>query len=114
MSPSDSHTHGLGPSPLHDDGITGLVKRGTDSTSTSAIEKSSQADLETAITTTDASEELVHKKKSLVAYAQLHPYILTGLALVILGWWISSTVLQATRHRWWGTLIALLPETEID
>ena len=90
-----------------------MVKRGTDSTSASAIEKSSQTDVETAIIT-DASEDALHKKKSLVNYAQLRPFILTGLALVILGWWISSTVLQATRHRWWGTLIVLFPETEID
>ncbi|KAF8747678.1 H nucleoside cotransporter, partial [Rhizoctonia solani] len=33
-------------------------------------------------------------------YAKYRPYILTGVALVILGWWISSTVLEATRHRW--------------
>lgn len=29
------------------------------------------------------------------------PYILTGLALLILGWWISATVLEDTRHRWY-------------
>ncbi|KAF8586726.1 hypothetical protein K439DRAFT_1614951 [Ramaria rubella] len=28
------------------------------------------------------------------------PYILGALALLILGWWISSIVLTATRHRW--------------
>ncbi|KAF4621297.1 hypothetical protein D9613_000561 [Agrocybe pediades] len=27
-------------------------------------------------------------------------YILVALAAVILGWWISATVLKATRHRW--------------
>ncbi|PPQ98427.1 hypothetical protein CVT24_004106 [Panaeolus cyanescens] len=27
-------------------------------------------------------------------------FILAGLAAVILGWWISATVLKATRHRW--------------
>lgn len=29
------------------------------------------------------------------------PFILTALALVILGWWISSTILEKTRHRWY-------------
>ncbi|THH30441.1 hypothetical protein EUX98_g3745 [Antrodiella citrinella] len=33
-------------------------------------------------------------------YLKLRPFILGGLALVILGWWISATILKATRHRW--------------
>ncbi|CAA7259231.1 unnamed protein product [Cyclocybe aegerita] len=33
-------------------------------------------------------------------YARFRPFVLTALALVILGWWISATVLKATRHRW--------------
>ncbi|KAF9453969.1 hypothetical protein P691DRAFT_770974 [Macrolepiota fuliginosa MF-IS2] len=33
-------------------------------------------------------------------YKKFRPYILFGLAAVILGWWISATVLPATRHRW--------------
>ncbi|KAF8197985.1 H+/nucleoside cotransporter [Pholiota molesta] len=35
-----------------------------------------------------------------VIYAKMRPYLLTGLALVILGWWISATIMHATRHRW--------------
>jgi len=27
-------------------------------------------------------------------------FILGGLLLLILGWWVSATVLEATRHRW--------------
>lgn len=34
-------------------------------------------------------------------YAKYRPFILAALALVILGWWISSTVLTRTRHRWY-------------
>jgi concentrative nucleoside transporter, CNT family len=34
-------------------------------------------------------------------YARFRPFILTGVALVILGWWISATVLPATRPRWY-------------
>ena len=33
-------------------------------------------------------------------FDKFRPYLLIGLALLILGWWISATVLQATRHRW--------------
>lgn len=33
-------------------------------------------------------------------YQRFRPFILVGIALVILGWWISATVLEATRHRW--------------
>lgn len=40
------------------------------------------------------------KGHSRVSHGRLRPFILVGLALLILGWWISSTVLPATRHRW--------------
>jgi concentrative nucleoside transporter, CNT family len=33
-------------------------------------------------------------------YAKCRPFILGGLAALILGWWISATVLRETRHRW--------------
>ncbi|KAG8952911.1 hypothetical protein FRC04_003362 [Tulasnella sp. 424] len=33
-------------------------------------------------------------------YPRLRPFILVGLVLLILGWWISATILPATRHRW--------------
>lgn len=33
-------------------------------------------------------------------YAKWRPFILGAVALVILGWWISSLTLKATRHRW--------------
>jgi concentrative nucleoside transporter, CNT family len=39
-------------------------------------------------------------------YARFRPYILTGVALVILGWWISATILKATRHRWYVVIPA--------
>ena len=42
------------------------------------------------------------EKQSLGLYPKLRPYILTALALLILGWWISATVLKATRHRWYA------------
>ena len=33
-------------------------------------------------------------------YQRFRPFILAGLAMAILGWWISATILKATRHRW--------------
>ncbi|KAL0581830.1 hypothetical protein V5O48_000198 [Marasmius crinis-equi] len=53
-------------------------------------------------------------------YQKYRPFILAAVAAVILGWWISATVLKATRHRWfipnrvvtkpvgavWGTLVS--------
>jgi len=46
-------------------------------------------------------DELVEERsKSDLLYEKYRTYILISLALVILGWWISATVLEATRHRW--------------
>ena len=33
-------------------------------------------------------------------YRRFRPFVLAALAAVILGWWITSTILPATRHRW--------------
>ncbi|KIY47926.1 hypothetical protein FISHEDRAFT_44328 [Fistulina hepatica ATCC 64428] len=33
-------------------------------------------------------------------FVRFRPLILGGVAAIILGWWISATVLKATRHRW--------------
>jgi CNT family concentrative nucleoside transporter len=38
--------------------------------------------------------------KRQAAYRRMRPFILAATAAVILGWWISATVLPATRHRW--------------
>ena len=35
-------------------------------------------------------------------YQRFRPLILGALAALILGWWISATVLKATRHRWYA------------
>jgi len=44
--------------------------------------------------------QVAHEEKSSGLYSKFRPYILTALALLILGWWISATILKATRHRW--------------
>lgn len=41
-----------------------------------------------------------NRERRAASYRKLRPFILGALALLILGWWISATVLQATRHRW--------------
>jgi CNT family concentrative nucleoside transporter len=39
-------------------------------------------------------------RHSWLTYERLRPFVLVGAILVILGWWISATILPATRHRW--------------
>lgn len=46
----------------------------------------------------DDIEEAREKKAAF--WRRYRPFILAGVAAVILGWWISSIVLKATRHRW--------------
>ena len=64
-------------------------------------------DKDTARNLTD-DVEVAHgseEKQSLGLYPKLRPYILTASALLILGWWISATVLKATRHRWYALYV---------
>lgn len=42
------------------------------------------------------------------------PYILIGLAILILGWWISATVLKATRHRWYVVAVRMCTSCNQD
>jgi concentrative nucleoside transporter, CNT family len=51
----------------------------------------------------DAKEEAdieANRKKQASIWRKIRPFFLTALILLILGWWISATVLPATRHRW--------------
>jgi concentrative nucleoside transporter, CNT family len=47
-----------------------------------------------------SEEPIVVDEQEKSAHVKYRPLILFGLATVILGWWISATVLKATRHRW--------------
>lgn len=47
-----------------------------------------------------AHEEPEDGEKGPSFYQRFRPFILGAIALVILGWWISSTILHKTRHRW--------------
>jgi len=35
-----------------------------------------------------------------IFWSKYRPFILAGVATMIFGWWVSATVLKATRHRW--------------
>lgn len=48
----------------------------------------------------DDEEAAVHHQRRTSRYRKLRTFLLCGLALLILGWWISATVLPATRRRW--------------
>ena len=63
---------------------------------------------DTAITLTgdvEVAHDSEEKQSPIGLYPKLRPYILTALALLILGWWISATVLKATRHRWYALYV---------
>lgn len=57
----------------------------------------------------DAEAVLAHDEEEVegartqrqIFYRRYRPFILGGIAAVILGWWISATILEATRHRWY-------------
>jgi hypothetical protein len=53
------------------------------------------------------------KERNRRHYLKYRPFILGGLAFVILGWWISATVLPATRHRWFAIRSEQLPDADV-
>ncbi|KAJ4468265.1 Na+ dependent nucleoside transporter C-terminus-domain-containing protein [Lentinula aciculospora] len=72
------------------------VTRKTSRSSTS-IEKSGLKD--TGLPTVQLEEDDVVSRSSQF-YQRFRPFILAAVAAIIIGWWISATVLKATRHRW--------------
>ena len=75
-----------------------VVERKQMSSDSSSVLKGTTADeVEKGATQEDVEETKGH---SWTSYERLRPFILVGLAVLILGWWISSIVLPATRHRW--------------
>ena len=49
----------------------------------------------------DEAEVEAARARRHALYHRVRPFLLGGLALLILAWWISATVLKATRHRWY-------------
>ena len=78
----------------------------TTSRSSGSIHKEKVVDPETQVTKDLSSEsylgEDAEEAPSTLStlYAKTRPLVLVALALAILGWWISATILKATRHRW--------------
>ncbi|KAF4598397.1 hypothetical protein EYR38_006799 [Pleurotus pulmonarius] len=68
--------------------------------STDSFDKEKQAHDEPQVLLQDADDAEAAKERRAQLYARLRPFLLGGLAALILAWWISATVLKATRHRW--------------
>lgn len=76
---------------------SGLVKRSVSHPSDSFGEK---APLDVPTFAKDSGDVDAEQERRKALHAKLRPIILAGLVTVILGWWISATILKATRHRW--------------
>ena len=81
--------------------------RSASRSSSASLSKEKAVDPEMQVTKEAASDAFVAARDpddepSLLdgLYARFRVPILFALALTILAWWICSTVLQATRHRW--------------
>jgi CNT family concentrative nucleoside transporter len=68
----------------------------TSTRSSERNEKKVEVDAERVIVARDDDEETPPPTFA----TKYRPFILGALALLILGWWISSIALPATRHRW--------------
>lgn len=75
-----------------------IERKPTTSDSSSVLGNTNSAEVEKGVPQEDVEENKGH---SWTSYQRLRPFILAGLAMLILGWWISSIVLPATRHRWY-------------
>ncbi|KAG9220896.1 hypothetical protein CCMSSC00406_0002504 [Pleurotus cornucopiae] len=67
--------------------------------STDSFDKEKQIHEPQVLLQDDADVEAARERRAQL-YARLRPFLLGGLAALILGWWISATILPATRHRW--------------
>jgi len=74
------------------------VRRAPSSSSASTKEKKTEDPEQNVYVEKDVEESELKVTQSKTT--KFRPYLLAALALLILGWWISSTVLKATRHRW--------------
>lgn len=74
-----------------------VERKPSTSDSSSDLKQSNTAEVEKGAEQEVAEET---KEHSWTSYERLRPFILVGIALLILAWWISSTILPATRHRW--------------
>lgn len=79
-----------------------LEEKNAISFTTSAHSGEKYAITDAAVLAAREEEDIeVQREQRQLRYRKLRPFILTALAIVILAWWISATVLKATRHRWY-------------
>lgn len=71
------------------------IQRKTTTSSASFDEKRNRVKDAEDVMSNDKEED-----ETTTFYQRFRPFILGAVAMVILGWWISSIVLKATRHRW--------------
>lgn len=78
------------------------IERKTSRSSSYSVTKEKQpmTDVQTSKESENEDLEGGEGSKSRLWYARLRLLILLGLSGAILGWWITSTILPATRHRW--------------
>ncbi|KZT72162.1 H+/nucleoside cotransporter [Daedalea quercina L-15889] len=82
-------------------GASDVVERKTSRTSSYSAVKEKQHDPEVQTAQEGSPEhDAEDKSKWAVVHSVLRPTILLALAGAILGWWICSTILKDTRHRW--------------
>ena len=82
---------------------TPIVERKSSNASVSSFSNEKAIDPEAQVAKEIAHDEAEleeAKARQHALYTKLRPYILGGLAAVIIGWWISATIMHATRHRW--------------
>ncbi|CAL1708200.1 unnamed protein product [Somion occarium] len=80
-----------------------IIERKTSRTTGSSITNEKTIDPEVQESKELANDDIEveeARSKREAFYRKYRPLILGGIAAVILGWWISATVLKATRHRW--------------
>lgn len=80
---------------------------GTASVSAQSLEKDAHVRNSAMAAEHDEEEAEVAQERRHTLYTRFRPFILGGLGLLILAWWISATVLQATRHRWYVSQLCL-------
>ena len=94
----------ISPAPLHE---ANVVERKTSRTTSSSDTDAKVIDPEVQEQKEMANDEIEveeARSKRHNLYKRYRPVILLLTAAVILGWWISATVLHATRHRWYFPL----------
>lgn len=89
-----------------------VPRKSSSSTESFSNEKQQAAEVDTeAVLSHDEEGVESARLKRQALYRKLRPFILGGLAALILGWWISSIILKATRHRWYVFFNSTMNET---